>query len=150
MNQLGLNNFPVLRQVILSVPLVLGFCFLDSAAFAADLAGCWTGCWRSDCNGHDGKLRATITKVDDTHYCARFSGDFWRVFPFRYSVMLTTKQEGDALKLEASKDLGPLFGGTFSFEGTATETDFKATYTSSRDRGEFNMKRLPPCNACCK
>ena len=120
---------------------------LSSAASAADLDGCWSGCWRSECNGHDGDLRARICKVDDTHYCAHFSGNFWEIFPFRYSVTLTVTHEGDTLKLEGSKNLGPLVG-TFCFEGTVTGDEFKATYTARRDRGEFNMTRVPPCGCC--
>jgi hypothetical protein len=112
---------------------------------AGELAGCWQGCWSSNRNGHSGKLRATITKVDESRYCARFSGTYQRILPFGYRVMLSVKQEGDAVKLEGSKDLGLLFGGTFSFDGTATDTEFKATYTSRRDCGEFNMRRVPPC-----
>ena len=38
--------------------------------------------------------------------------------------------------------------GTFSFDGSVSGDEFEANYTSCRDRGEFNMSRLPPC-ACC-
>jgi hypothetical protein len=134
------NRLAQLRTLALTA-LFVG---LASTAQAADLEGCWDGCWRSDCNNHDGKLRATITKVDDAHYCAHFSGDFWRIFPFRYSVLLSVTQEGDTYRLEGSKNLGPLFG-TFTFEGTVTGDEFRATYCSRRDRGEFNMTRVPPC-----
>jgi hypothetical protein len=138
------------RVAIKTATIILAIVFLFGAAsvsFAGDLAGCWKGCWRSDCTGHEGKLRATITRVDDTHYCANFSGDFWRIFPFRYSVLLTVDQQGDTLKLSGSKDLGPLIG-TFSFDGSVTSDEFRATYISRRDRGEFNMTRVPPCGCC--
>ena len=135
-----------LRAIIL--PAALGLAVLTSAArpsSAAELAGCWEGCWVSNTNGHTGKLRATITKVDESRYCAHFSGNYQKILPFSYRVLLSVKQEGDTIKLEGSKDLGLLFGGCFSFDGTATDTDFKATYSSRRDCGEFNMKRVPPC-----
>ena len=131
----------------------IGFAVLLSSALpasAAELSGCWEGCWVSTTNGHIGKLRATFVKVDDDHFCAHFSGTYQKVLPFRYRVLLSVKQEGDTIKLEGSKDLGLLFGGCFSFDGTATATDFKATYSSRRDCGEFNMKRVQACDCCCR
>ena len=135
-----------LRAIFL--PAALGLVALVGDATlvsAAELSGCWQGCWVSNTNGHTGKLRATIEKVDDDHYCAHFSGTYQKVLPFRYRVLLSVKQEGDVLKLEGSKDLGLLFGGRFSFDATASDTEFKASYSSRRDCGEFHLKRVPPC-----
>ena len=137
----------MLLPLAVSVAAVLGNAM---PSIADDLAGCWEGCWSSNTNGHSGKLRATITKVDESRYCARFSGTYQRILPFGYRVMLTVKREGDAVTLEGSKDLGLLFGGTFSFDGTATDTEFKATYSSRRDCGEFNMKRVTGCENACR
>jgi hypothetical protein len=114
---------------------------------ATDLSGCWEGCWKSCTSGHDGVLRATFEKLDENRYCAHFSGTFYRVLPFRYSVVLNTKQEEDVLKLEGSSYLGRLFGGTFTYQGTASDTEFNASYSSCRDSGTFQMTRS---SCCCR
>ncbi|HMC65691.1 MAG TPA: hypothetical protein VKI65_12195 [Gemmataceae bacterium] len=113
-------------------------------AAAEDLSGCWRGCWESCCTGHHGPLKATFCKLDDTHYRVDFRGRFWVVVPFRYSVVLTvTGREGDKVLLAGDSYLGRLLG-TFHYEAEATDCEFKATYTSCRDRGEFALTR------CCR
>ncbi len=55
---------------------------------AADLSGEWQGRWESFPTGHKGPLRATFTRLDEHSYRADFSGRFWMLLPFRYSVVL--------------------------------------------------------------
>lgn len=118
---------------------------LASNAAAADLSGCWEGCWKSCATGHHGKLRATICKVDDAHYCARFSGTFFRVIPFRYSTMLDASDDGQTVTLTGSSYLGRLMG-TFHYHGTADDCNFTMNYSSCKDDGLFKMTRV----SCCK
>src|SRR3990172_1347269 len=131
-----------LRPLVWPFALCIGLLASSQPCLALDLSGCWEGCWRSDTNGHDGVLRATIQKQDGNHYCAHFSGTFYKIIPFRYSVLLNVPEKGETLKLEGSSYLGRLFGGTFTYSGTATYTDFQADYSSSKDCGEFRMKRV--------
>lgn len=64
-------------------------------ASQGDITGYWDGCWESRCTGHHGKVRAIITRCDDTHYRARFHGTFFKVIPFGYEMTLTAvPQEG--------------------------------------------------------
>jgi hypothetical protein len=114
-------------------------------SFAAELSGCWTGCWQ-DCDGHDGPLEASFCKCDDSHYQVVFTGRFWKIFPFRYSVTLNVvRQEGDKVFLEGESYLGRLFG-TFTYSGWATDTDFVSDYSSCRYQGQFILHR----DCCCK
>jgi hypothetical protein len=53
-----------------------------------DLTGSWSGHWEDCQSGHSGKLWAEFCKCDDTHYKVTFTGRFFKVFPFRYSVVL--------------------------------------------------------------
>ena len=54
----------------------------------------------SDKNGHSGPLRANFRKVSDACYRVTFSGRFWKVVPFVYSVNLAvTGTSGDAVTL---------------------------------------------------
>lgn len=111
------------------------------------LAGCWEGCWESHCTGHHGKLQAIISKVDETHYCARFHGTFFKFLPFEYSMLLSATPAGDGFRLAGQKDLGKLAGGVYRYEGQATACDFLANYKSCKDRGVFVMRRRD-CNQC--
>ena len=120
-------------------------------AAGSDLSGCWEGCWESHCTGHHGKLQAIITKVDDSHYCARFHGTFFKFLPFEYSMLLSAQPEGDRYLLSGQKDLGKLAGGIYRYEGHATPNEFFASYNSSKDRGVFVMTRREATNcSCCR
>lgn len=123
--------------------LVLIFIFVMSApaASATDLAGCWRGCWEDCKSGHSGPLKARFEKCDDAHYRATFSGRFFKVIPFRYSVVLNVVgQDGASVLLSGDSNLGILFG-TFHYEGRATEHDFTADFTSRRYQGRFVLEK---------
>ena len=111
---------------------------------AADLSGCWEGRWESCTSGHQGPLKATFCKLDETHYRVEFSGRFFKVFPFHYSVTLAvTGHDGDSVLLSGNSYLGRMFG-TFHYSARATGCDFVADYTSCKDRGRFILHR-----SCC-
>ncbi|MBL9091307.1 MAG: hypothetical protein JNL96_08795 [Planctomycetaceae bacterium] len=107
-----------------------------------DITGCWPcGSWTSHCTGHQGKLRATITCCDGSHYKCTFSGTFFKVIPFRYTVTLcVTRVDNGVVYFTASRNI-PLFGGTYSMNGYATACKFHANYCSPKDRGTFSMSR---------
>lgn len=116
-------------------------CSLATSANATDLSGCWSGAWKSCSSGHQGVLRAEFIRCDDTHYRVHFSGRFFKIFPFRYSVTLSVVAETeDSVTLAGSSYLGKLFG-TFCYTATADDCHFHADYTSKKDRGVFTMTR---------
>ena len=122
-----------------------------SCANGEGLAGCWEGCWESHCTGHHGKLQAIITQVDETHYCARFHGTFFKFLPFEYYMLLTATPDAERYALAGQKDLGKLAGGVYRYQGRATSTDFLANYTSCKDRGVFVMRRCGATScSCCR
>lgn len=110
---------------------------------AANLAGCWPcGSWQSYCTGHSGKLRATIVQCDATHFECFFSGNFAKVVPFRYSVVLTVTGEKDGIVyFGGRKEMCNLLGGVYTFSGWSNGREFHAGYVSSKDRGEFAVSR---------
>jgi hypothetical protein len=119
------------------------------AAPAIDLTGEWSGTWHSCPSGHSGPLHATFCKACDTTYRVTFTGRFWKVFPFRYTVCLNvTGQEGDKLLLAGDANLGHLMG-TFHYQADATDCEFHATYQSCRDHGTFCLRRCSRCANCC-
>lgn len=118
----------------------------DSASAAEptpiDISGCWSGYWMSCADGHSGPMQATICKIGDNCYSARFKGKFFVVIPFRYSTRFrVVGREGDALLLAGEERLGPVLG-TYRFNATVTATDFDASYSARIDNGKFVMKRV--------
>ena len=106
------------------------------------LCGNWQGSWVSCKSGHNGRLRATFCRISKTKVQAKFTGSFCKVFPFRYKAVLDIVHEEDGLiQLRGSRKLGPLMG-TFYYEATITENQFKASYRSKRDCGQWNMTRV--------
>ena len=86
-------------------------------------------------------MKATFCKIDDTHYQANFRGRFWKVVPFRYSIVLTVvEDDGDVVHLQGSTYLGRIMG-TFSYDATATANSFSATYSAARDYGTWVLSR---------
>jgi hypothetical protein len=119
----------------------LAFVLFAQAAPAQEVAGQWRGRWFDTKSGHQGPLKATIVKCDDARYNATFTGRFFGVFPFRFGAVLTvTGQEGDAVLLSGSSNLGLLFG-TFTYSARVTSTCFVADFCSARYQGRFVMER---------
>ncbi|GIW81130.1 MAG: hypothetical protein KatS3mg105_2937 [Gemmatales bacterium] len=113
---------------------------MDRHCHNLDISGKWSGKWESRKSGHRGPLHATLRRVDDCHYRARFHGRFWKVFPFFYTAKLTIVSETpDCVVLAGESRL--LFFGTFRYHAQVTACDFCATYESRRDHGEFVMRR---------
>jgi len=136
---------PIKPLHLAGLVLGLGLLFLQPANVRAqDLCGAWSGHWEDCKSGHCGPLQATFCKCDDTHYKVTFTGRFFKVFPFRYSVVLNViDQKGDKFYLAGESNLG-LFG-TFTYQAEATATDFVAHYSSCRYEGKFVLSRC-----CCK
>ncbi len=125
-------------------PLALIALFLTLAAApaaAADLSGSWSGTWQSTSTGHAGPLRATFTPCGEGRYAVDFSGRFFKILPFRYSVTLRIIEDcGDRVTLAGSSWLGRLFG-TFTYRADATDCSFEARYSSKKDSGVFRLHR---------
>jgi hypothetical protein len=122
-----------------------------STTFALDLSGHWCGTWNSNCTRHKGPLQADFVRTDPTHYCVHFTGRFFKIMPFQYTVTLEVVEESaDSVTLRGSSYLGRLFG-TFCYTATADDCHFNASYTSKKDSGCFNLTRVTrtePCATC--
>lgn len=106
-----------------------------------DLSGRWTGYWVSDKNGHRGPLRGHFEKVSEACYRVRFSGRFWKVVPFVYTVTLSVvEHRGDSVVLSGATPLGPVLG-SFRYDAAATACHFEARFTSKNDCGRFVLDR---------
>jgi hypothetical protein len=110
-------------------------------ARAVDLSGSWAGSWESTSTGHAGPLRATFRPCGEDRWAVEFSGRFFKLLPFRYSVTLRVVEDaGDRVTLAGTSWLGRLFG-TFCYRADATACRFEAHYTSKKDTGVFRLAR---------
>jgi hypothetical protein len=108
------------------------------------ITGRWQGHWASAVNGHHGDLRALVTSADANHCDVRFRAAYkkWVTVHFGYTVrMEVVPATNGMVRFRGREDLGWLAGGTYTYEGHATPTDFFSTYDSKHDHGTFQMKR---------
>lgn len=112
------------------------------AAPADDITGRWEGQWRSDKNGHHGRLRCIVTKESEAEYTAHFHAVYWKILRASYVVNLKGQRTNEVVHLRGEANLGKL-GGTYEYKGTATATRFESTYRSRYDYGTFKMERVP-------
>lgn len=109
-----------------------------------DLSGRWEGRWISTAIGHDGKLRAVITPDSANKYHALFHATYASLLNFTYPVNFETTQHGTRIDFCGAADLPSWAGGRYATSGSASRTDFSATYKSKYDEGRFEMKRVDP------
>lgn len=119
----------------------------QGAAKATDLSGCWSGTWQSCTTPHRGPLNAEFVRINANQYEVFFNGRFFKLLPFKYSVVMTATEQDGVVYLSGSKYLGRMFG-TFSFSATATDCQFNATYSSCKDNGLFTMTRCSRATSC--
>ena len=109
---------------------------------ACEMTGRWEGSWVSEVNGHRGRLRCLVSRLDDRSYRARFNATYWKCFRFGYAVNLTvTREPTGAFKFQGEADLGWWGGGVYHYDGHANPGDFVSTYRSEYDHGTFQMAR---------
>lgn len=114
-----------------------------------ELAGCWEGTWQSDYNGHHGSLRAIITKENEGVYNAHFKATFALIIPYEFEIPFLVSNDGEIYTFEGTQDLGRLAGGVYTYNGTASSTDFRSFYNATnKDHGTFTMQKLQTCNEC--
>jgi hypothetical protein len=108
---------------------------------AGSIEGAWDGTWLSDHNGHNGRLRAIITKLDNDQYYARFHATYMRLLTFGQAVNLDVTQAGTNFTFSGAADLGKAYGGIYEYRGNSSPDGFYSTYKCSIDHGTFRMTR---------
>ena len=107
------------------------------------LAGRWEGTWHSDYNGHNGRLRAIITRCNEcgryhAHYHATFAG----VIPYAYETVHSARSQNGSTQFWGDEDLGYCAGGHYHYNGCANGCTFFARYKADKDHGTFRMQRV--------
>jgi hypothetical protein len=106
-----------------------------------NLTGAWDGHWRSDKNGHNGRLRCIMTPKGGNIYDARFRARYFKILAYEYNVPLTVQGQGTNFTFEGSANLGKLAGGLYTYKGTATAAQLNSTYSCKWDHGKFELVR---------
>ena len=89
--------------------------------------GAWEGRWKSDANGHNGRLRCLVSQGASNTIHARFRATYARILTFEYSVPLTLTLEDQRSRIEGAANLGYLAGGRYSYDGFVTSSNFFST-----------------------
>jgi len=105
------------------------------------ITGRWEGTWRSEANGHHGRLRCLISQAPKGDCQAWFYANYLRILHFSYKVNLAITTNADEFHFEGQADLGKLAGGLYHYEGHATGDRFLSSYKCERDHGQFEMSR---------
>jgi hypothetical protein len=118
-----------------------------SAVLAIDLSGTWSGRWGSNQTRHNGALHADFVRIGENQYEVFFRGRFFKILPFKYSVVMTAVEQDGVVQLTGSQNLGRMFG-TFTFVAAASDCEFNANYSSCKDSGYFAMTRCTRTVSC--
>lgn len=107
---------------------------------AGSIEGAWEGSWRSNSNGHKGKLRcvipaSTASSTREFHYHATWA----KVFSGSMKAPHILKPQAKGMTFTAQHDLGSF--GQFTAQGIITDQKFSATYQAVGDHGVFEMQR---------
>jgi len=138
------KNLPALRVLFIALTFdVTG----QGVSKAVDLSGCWSGTWQSCVTPHKGPLRAEFVRLDANRYEVFFNGRFFKLIPFKYSVVMTATEQNGVVYLSGSKYLSRMFG-TFSFNAAAADCQFNANYSSCKDNGRFALTRCTYAQPC--
>jgi hypothetical protein len=109
-----------------------------------EITGRWQGTWQSDENGHHGKLKCVVSKVDDSHYHVSYYATYKSILHFSYVASLQAEKKDSELIFKGDADLGALAGGVYTYEGRANPTNFFSTYNCKYDHGTYQLARPSP------
>jgi len=71
-----------------------------------------------------------------------FRAEYSRIFRACYSTEFEAHRDGDRWTFRGGSNLGALAGGEYTYAGSATATSLTCSYRSSRDHGEFHLRKL--------
>ena len=116
-----------------------------SSPQADPVCGRWQGEWRSEANGHHGKLQCVVTppaqpgEPHEFYYRATWQ----RILSGPYRAKHQVKPAGpDKWTLSGEQTLPAWAGGRYEYRGTLTPDTFSATYQCAIDRGTYQLRRV--------
>ncbi|HWB02365.1 MAG TPA: hypothetical protein VG796_05025 [Verrucomicrobiales bacterium] len=107
------------------------------------VAGAWTGEWHSVKSGHHGGLRCVVTRQGAGAYHFRYRASWAKILCAGFSLHSSVKSDGKGgYTVEGSKDLGKMFGGVFTCNGSIKDGTFHARYEAKLDNGTMDMRKV--------
>jgi hypothetical protein len=106
--------------------------------------GAWAGTWKSDVNGHHGKLRCVVGPAKnaegahDFHYHATWAGFLSGAYRAEHQVTPGRKE----CTFTGIHDMPKAVGGRYTYGGTIRGDEFSACYQCAMDKGTFQMQRV--------
>lgn len=114
-----------------------------SAATAQSIEGRWEGTWKSSVTGHAGKLRCVVGAPTNAAGDSPFT--YWAtwgpVFRASFATIHRVQRKKNAFSFAGEHKMPAWVGGIYNYKGEVDAKDFRATYRSSKDSGEFEMSR---------
>lgn len=105
---------------------------------AHGVGGVYRGGWQSSTTGHHGPMNVRLRQQSSGEVRALFTGRFAGVIPFVYRAKL--EPTGDPGHFVSERQL-PLMG-TYRMSAVISPGGFYARYTSRKDVGSFQMRRV--------
>jgi hypothetical protein len=108
------------------------------------VVGAWEGQWKSDSNGHHGRLRCVVSPAKNEqgdhsfHYHATWAGILSGAYRAEHRVV---PQKKDAT-FTGQHDMPSWAGGRYTYGGKIVGDEFSACYQCSMDKGTFQMRRV--------
>jgi len=108
------------------------------------IEGAWEGTWKSDANGHHGRLRSVVGPKKNQagdhsfHYHATWAG----ILSGSYRADHRVRTEKGHLVFQGEHQMPGWAGGLYTYSGTVKGDEFSAQYECSMDKGTFQMKRV--------
>lgn len=107
------------------------------------LSGAWEGTWRSTPTGHTGKLRCAVFPKSSGVWQYRYRATWAKVLCAGFTVDCEAKPQKDGTwRVAGQRDLGPVFGGVFTHEGTVAGDRLEARYHAAADQGVLTLRRV--------
>lgn len=109
--------------------------------------GAWEGTWKSEVNGHHGRLRCVVGPAKNAE------GDHSFHYHATWAAVLSGSYRADHRVRKAPKSLWTFegqhrmpdwAGGLYQYNGTVEGDVFTAQYKCAKDQGTYRMQRVSP------
>jgi hypothetical protein len=106
--------------------------------------GAWQGTWKSDVNGHHGRLRAVVGPVKNAEgdHAFRYHATWGNILSGSYLTDHRVKDGKGSSTFTGQHDMPNWAGGRYTYCGTVKGDEFSACYQCAKDKGTFQMKRV--------
>lgn len=127
----------------------------NGAAGTPAVAGKWTGTWgvyappplkpetpaipKKEYTAQQRQMDCVVEALPGGKWQATFEGECGR--PYKYTIKMAGRQNGDVVMFSGSADLGEADGGVYDWIGRASGKDFVGFFTSRGYTGTFRLAR---------